>query len=252
MSNINSKTKLIHLNSTKMKPSGTSTPLHIHENDSFNISASTSRSSSLDFYENNNKINHNINSNNNNNNISDETKPKIIYHNCTTGTTTTGTSSSININNNSDEEIDEICLKNDYISDSDESDDSNLNNNKMYICNLNSHNRYYILNKHSNLYNNNNNNNNTFEYYDEYAYKKASIELFLNQFRKLVNDFIRENQNISRESLAKQQATSTGLDCFNNNEQTDYFFTDMAKIEKLKHYGNKIFVSIHVENFIVF
>jgi hypothetical protein len=230
MSNINSKIEIINLNSAKMiKPSGTSTPLNIIQ-DSSNISSSTSPSlsSSLNFYD---------DLNNNNNKIN---KPAVIFNNYTTGTT------SSSINHDSDVEDDEYDYeegKNEYTSGhtTDDSDDSYNNiNDKLYICNIDNHNQYYFVNTTSNLYNNNSRNikfstkNNNIDYYDEFAYKKASIELFLTKFKKLVNDFIRANQNVTRDNLVQQTV---------NDNKCDYIFADSKKIEKLKSYGNKIYVS---------
>lgn len=227
MSNINSKIKIINLYlANMMKPSGTSTPLNIIQ-DSSNISSSTSPSlsSSINFYDdlNNNKTN------------------KPVVHNYTT--TTSATTSSI-INNDTDIDDDEYDYeegKNEYTSShtTDDSDDSNNNiNDKLYICNIDNHNQYYIVNTTSNLYNNNSRNikfctnNNNIDYYDEFAYKKASIELFLTKFKKLVNDFIRANQNVTRDNLVQQTV---------NDNKCDYIFADSKKIEKLKSYGNKIY-----------
>ena len=230
MSNINSKTEIIKLNSKKMmKPSGTSTPLNMIQ-DSFNISSSTSpsRSSPLNFYD-DNKTNN---------------KP-VIYHNYTT--TTTGTTSSINHDTDDNDDDDDYNYyegKNDDSSSqiTDDSDDSNNIHNKLYICNIDSHNQQYLILNPNQNYNTNSkltNQINNFGYYDEYAYKKASIEIFLSKFKKIVNDFIRENQSVTRDNLVQQTVNG-------NNSKCDYIFADSRKIEKLKSYGNKIYVCLKI------
>jgi hypothetical protein len=234
MSNINSKIEYINYNSTinKMKPNGTSTPLHIQVNDSYELSTSTSpsQSSSLEYYQNNYKKN----------TIFCQ-KPTIFHNSMTTSTA----ASSLNIendNNISDEE------DNNYTNESSEDDNSNddgsdiKNFKKMLIYGNQYGNQYYVTQQ--NLCDKNNSNNNG--YFDEYAYKRASINLFLNQFKSLINNFIQENKNETRgeSSVLNQQKTTTRFDSNNNdNKQNDYFFVDNDTVKKLQCYGNKICVS---------
>ena len=240
------------VNSSKMKPSGTSTPLIVIQDAGFNISASMSpcRSSPSNFYD-ENKIN------------SNELKPNIL-HNCTSGTTTTGTSSSINLNDcddvaydedyhnddDGDDEDDNDEIKNESIhtddSDVDDDDDddecrrNNNNNNNIQLFNLENQNKYHVLNAHPNLYYNSNikmRDSNNLDYCDENNFRKATNELFLTKIKKLINDFVREYEKMNRERLAQKQSRPV-----NNKNKTDHIFADMKKIEKLKIYGNKIFV----------